>query len=892
MKHTNFTSKYIIAILVVLVLALSFSVVSAQTELTITPSSIAGPPESKRTIRLVADDDVLITIGRQNDSFSRAGGTALPTAALGELDSTLTLPSTPGSYTVIATADGMTTHVDVSVTPVTLRKASGDGQFDRPGGLLDSPFVVSVFDVNGRLVIGQKVTFSVVTGEGSLSATTVRSNSSGRAETYLVLGELSGKNTVQASVAGGEPVLFTATAVAPPSVLKIHAGNNQTGIVSNPLSEPFVVQLFDTESRPIEGYTVRFNVKAGRGRLSEERVRTDSEGFAKTTFTPSSRGTLRIEATAGRVPLVSFAVTMVRPLRKMLIVSGNNQSGPPNRKLPNPLVVEVRDTSGGTPSGITVRFGVTIGGGRVSPTSATTDANGRAQTVFTLGDEIGDNTVTARVSGLTEGVTFKATTSAEVRVDASLRSPIYWINGADGTLHRVVDGVVEDLAPNITGITSFTVDSANGLLYWGVQTGANRGAIQRSRLDGRNVQTLKDRLTSVPMGIAVDSEGGRVYWTSSRGRIQSIATEGSAKITNVVQDLSNPGAVAFSNGYLYWAETTGKIRRVNLTAAQATIEEIATGLGEPLSIAIAKGKLYWVERRPDGSGRLQRVNLNDTGIQELKVFASGVPTSIAVDGSDNKIYWTKETGKIQRSNLVGKFVKDVATGLTEPVGIAVGTTEVEPIVERPIQRTSDVNRDGKVDEMDLSMVGTALFGGSPPARPGRLDVNGDGELTIADLVQVVRDLDDFDAAAPAIGVALTDLDLDRIQAQFDLLLSSGDVSLAAQRALAYLQSLLASARPSETLLLTNYPNPFNPETWIPYHLATRADVRINIYDAQGTLVRALTLGHQTAGYYTSRNRAAYWDGRNALGERVASGIYFYQLQTDEVSPMRKMVILK
>ncbi len=104
---------------------------------------------------------------------------------------------------------------------------------------------------------------------------------------------------------------------------------------------------------------------------------------------------------------------------------------------------------------------------------------------------------------------------------------------------------------------------------------------------------------------------------------------------------------------------------------------------------------------------------------------------------------------------------------------------------------------------------------------------------------------------------------------------------------------LASTRPTDTQLLANYPNPFNPETWIPYHLSESTDVRVNIYDSQGVLVRALPLGHQSVGYYTSRSRAAYWDGRNALGERVASGIYFYQLETDaEVSPLRKMVILK
>ena len=99
-------------------------------------------------------------------------------------------------------------------------------------------------------------------------------------------------------------------------------------------------------------------------------------------------------------------------------------------------------------------------------------------------------------------------------------------------------------------------------------------------------------------------------------------------------------------------------------------------------------------------------------------------------------------------------------------------------------------------------------------------------------------------------------------------------------------------RPDDTQLLANYPNPFNPETWIPYQLANSSDVQITIYNTRGLLIRTLPLGHQSAGFYTGRSRAAYWDGRNALGERVASGIYFYQLQTDEISPMRKMLILK
>ena len=100
------------------------------------------------------------------------------------------------------------------------------------------------------------------------------------------------------------------------------------------------------------------------------------------------------------------------------------------------------------------------------------------------------------------------------------------------------------------------------------------------------------------------------------------------------------------------------------------------------------------------------------------------------------------------------------------------------------------------------------------------------------------------------------------------------------------------ALPPQTQLLANYPNPFNPETWIPYHLLNPSDVQITIYDTRGTVVRQLELGHQREGYYTRRSRAAYWDGRNDFGECVASGVYFYQLRANEVSPLRKMVILK
>ena len=99
-------------------------------------------------------------------------------------------------------------------------------------------------------------------------------------------------------------------------------------------------------------------------------------------------------------------------------------------------------------------------------------------------------------------------------------------------------------------------------------------------------------------------------------------------------------------------------------------------------------------------------------------------------------------------------------------------------------------------------------------------------------------------------------------------------------------------RPEQNLLLQNYPNPFNPETWIPYQLSEDSSVSISIYDTTGKLVRTLSLGFQSAGFYNSHGRAAYWDGRNALGERVASGIYFYQLTTPSFQQTRRLVIVK
>ena len=115
---------------------------------------------------------------------------------------------------------------------------------------------------------------------------------------------------------------------------------------------------------------------------------------------------------------------------------------------------------------------------------------------------------------------------------------------------------------------------------------------------------------------------------------------------------------------------------------------------------------------------------------------------------------------------------------------------------------------------------------------------------------------------------------------------------AIPRGIEYLQNLLEAVTPERTALLPNFPNPFNPETWIPYQLARDSVVRISIYSSTGILVRHLDLGLQPEGYYTDKHYAAYWDGRNDGGELLASGAYIYVFHAGSYRASRRMAIVR
>ena len=211
---------------------------------------------------------------------------------------------------------------------------------------------------------------------------------------------------------------------------------------------------------------------------------------------------------------------------------------------------------------------------------------------------------------------------------------------------------------------------------------------------------------------------------------------------------------------------------------------------------------------------------------------------------------------------------------------------------KPSQNTgpsADVNEDGVVNVQDLVLVSSRLG----ETGENMVDVNGDGVVNIQDLVLVAGELGGA-AAAPSVSPGTSAALSSRATVEQWLAaayrLPRLDVRL--QRGIDWLERLLAALPPEETALLVNYPNPFNPETWIPYQLAKPAEVTLRIYAVNGALVRTVALGHQRAGMYRTRSRAAYWDGRNAQGERVASGVYFYTLMAGDFTATRKMLIRK
>jgi len=252
----------------------------------------------------------------------------------------------------------------------------------------------------------------------------------------------------------------------------------------------------------------------------------------------------------------------------------------------------------------------------------------------------------------------------------------------------------------------------------------------------------------------------------------------------------------------------------------------------------------------------------------------------------------------------------VASGYRSGLGYDEGTPESMSLGTPgySLRQIGDLNDDGVINILDLVLV-ASKFG---DLNGGAADLNSDGFVNILDLVIVATNFSSSLGAPSSQGLhasqvqqwlKLAKMEMRNLDPQkwlnFTKKVSSlsshpsvNQYELSYERGIQVLEQLLTTLIPKSSALLANYPNPFNPETWIPYRLSKASDVQINIYDSRGSVVRQLDLGFRTEGLYQSRSHAAYWDGTNNLGESVASGIYFYSITAGDFSDTRKMLILK
>ena len=594
---------------------------------------------------------------------------------------------------------------------------------------------------------------------------------------------------------------------------------------------------------------------------------------------------------------------------------------------------------------------------------------------------------------------------------------MYWIDRDTGKIQRAnLDGSnIQDVLTGLIRPLYLALDIPGGKMYW---TGWLTGRIRSANLDGSNLKDLVVKTgQGNPHSIALDVAAGKMYWTEwTIGKIQRANLDGSNIEDLITTGLSEPDDIELdvANSKMYWTDTgTDKIQRANLDGSN--IEDlITTGLSAPdaITLDLVGRKVYWTDV---GTNKIQRANLDGSNIEDLITTGLDLPAGITLDPIGGKIYWTDwGTDKIQRANLDGSNIEDlVTTGLDAPIGITLGISRTggglnfspnviadqtftvgtyaslnlpsavggtapytytltpdlpagllfdalnrsisgTPTTSIPATTYTYIATDAAAQTATLTFTMTVTDTGPGPG--DNLDVNGDGQLNILDLILVavfygtrgnglpadvnadgIVNVQDFAAVAEGVDAAGA-LPLQAVEAALlAAAAQAGDIEAVAgaptgfgnqtqhawfnkvayrnvAAALTDVRHLAASdprlgkgvallaellqllkemnAIPETTALLPNYPNPFNPETWIPYHLSTDAEVTLTIYDVRGVLVRALTLGHQPAGVYERRGRAAYWDGRNRIGEPVASGVYFYTLTAGDFTATRKLLIAK
>ena len=660
----------------------------------------------------------------------------------------------------------------------------------------------------------------------------------------------------------------------------------------------------------------------------------DSEIFAdrkRPIFSPDGK-TLAMMGQDSTIlfgPEVIYNQLPLFALSKLLKISGDNQEGMPNETLAKLFVVEAKDANGSALAGVSVTFTVVAGGGTLSETNTTTDANGRAQSLLTLGPNLGTNTVKVSVEDIYQTALFRAEATPPRPIPTTLK----YVSGnnqsglTDETLMQPfvvevhdqyddpMEGVTVTFAVSIGGgsLSDTSVDSdVNGLARSTLTLGDDPGTnIVEVSVEGiAETVTFHAVAKLLEFDFALPSDISLIHVP-----LKVTAVDGAEQTIESIADLYDVlGGASTVNFLITYDSATQEWLSYFVPVDKGTPADrgltadmgIIAGMKSPTSVRL-KGDALGA----DGSSTIalnQGLNLVGLPLKDSRInrvsdlftlegIGGNVPVIILTDGGEFKaVGRAGDPGDIeitggqsfiltaQRAAIVdisGDAWTNVSGTSAAPqvalTGIEVGnTTPVLGLRGSIADEGTGLNNAGfRVTVKNLS-TRSAVSAVTTPDEAGYrstvVDIETGRAATIGDILEISAQ-----SPNPFIGVK-----------PLQYTVTAEDV----KQSLIQLPELVAYEIPAETELLANYPNPFNPETWIPYRLAEDAFVTLTIYDLSGQVVRTLDVGHQVAAVYESWSKAVYWDGRNGLGEQVASGVYFYHLSAGDYSATRKMVILK
>ena len=788
-------------------------------------------------------------------------------------------------YTHIPALQARGVHVVFHEQIVGFVKGSGD-QHIAPAASL--PIAVTVYNSSGSRFAGVPVIFTLTSGSGTLSATAATTDRNGRAESTLTLGADVGTRTVEVSVAGIEqPLTFTIEGkqgvIIPDSNLRAKIGE-VLGKGSTDQISPSEIAKLTSLSAPnasisnLTGLEHATNLTGLDLRGNSISDLSAISGLTNLTGLDLSGNSISdISAVSGLTNLtyLDLVSSLISDLSAISDLTNLTYLGLSNNDISDISAVsgltnltslyldnnDISDIS--AVSGLTNLTLLRLGGNDISDISAVSGLTNLTY-LNLVGNSISDISAVSGLTNLTRLILHDNDISDISAVSGLTNLTLLRLGGNDISDISAVSGLtnltslyldnndISDISA-VSGLTNLAYLELGGNSVSHISAVSGLKYLTRLNLSNNDISDISPLIASkgLDSGDTVDVRGNPLSYASIHTHIPTLQGRG---VEVYFDDRASPGLV--------------KISGDNQTGT-ATV-----ALANPFIVEV---------QYSDGTG-LAGISVRFT-VTEGDGTLSAIHTTTDANGRAES---TLTLGPHLGTNTVSASVKLISGHWgSDSVDWRVTFNAVAD-TESP-QMAADVNGDGVVNILDLVSIAASLKSETPNLTA---DVNGDGVVNVLDLI-LVAGLFESAAAAPAAGPQIPEtLTAVEVQGWLTDAISLEVKDVIMKRGIAVLEQLLIALTPAVTELLPNYPNPFNPETWIPYRLAEDAFVTLTIYDTAGQVVRTLDVGHRIASAYETRSKAIYWDGRNGLGEGVASGVYFYHLSAGDYSATRRMVILK